>query len=123
MKGYKTLELTEQHLKLIKNFLVVELDDTKIGVDKIGLLGGNFAIEDTAMIFGCYDKAIQNTLEDPDGPSFPEDIREELLSIYKYVSENLYEIETLIHQFVVNGGITPGKYKCRKDDYIWSKID
>ncbi len=123
MKGYKTLELTEQHLKLIKNFLVVELDDTKMGVDKIGLLGGNFAIEDTAKILGLYDKAIQNTLEDPDGPSFPEDIREELLSIYKYVSENLYEIETLIHQFVVNGGITPGKYKCRKDDYIWSKID
>ena len=38
-------------------------------------------------------------------------------------AQNLYEIETLIHQFVVNGGITPGKYKCRKDDYIWSKID
>ena len=35
---------------------------------------------------------------------------------------NLKEIEELVHQFVTVG-LTPGTYKCKSNEHIWTKVE
>jgi hypothetical protein len=132
-----TLNLTEDHIKLIpllfiKNEAISELPDLysdakppihescRIDKDHMYCLGSHL-LEDISMALGLRDKAIKETEESADGLAFPDDVEEYMLSIHKYIVDNLYNIETLIHQFVVKGGITPGTYKAKDNEMIWYK--
>ena len=75
-----------------------------------------------AMALGLEDNAIKGTEESSDGRAFPDDVEEYLLSTHKYIVDNLYYIEMLIHQFVVKGGITAGTYKAKDNDLIFEKV-
>ena len=68
------------------------------------------------------DKVIKGTEEDPDGGAYPDDIEKYMLDTYKYVSDNLYYIETLLHQFILQGGISEGTFKTSDKDMIWKKV-
>ena len=74
------------------------------------------------MVLGLRDKAIKNTENDANGRAFPTDIEKYIFSVYNYVKDNLYLLETLIHQFVIKGGITPGVYECDDIDLIWHRL-
>ncbi len=119
------LNLTEEHLKLIPVFFIQENDDEKsISVDKEHMYCiGSHLVEDLAMALGYGDKFISGTEEDADGKAFPDDIEAHLLEVHQYIVDNLYYIETLIHQFVTKGGITPGTYKARDNDLIWERVN
>lgn len=119
-----TLHLTEDHLKLIPFFGVQEFNDSNIGVSKEPLFClGSHLLEDMAMILGKMDKAIPNTENDPEGRAFEDETENYLLDLHQYLIDNLFYIESLIHQFVTKGGITPGTYECIDSDFIWSKIE
>lgn len=115
------LKLTEEHLKLIKNFKIQDLDDYNISIDKINPYGGNFILEDMAYILGLYDKRIPNTDYDYNGPKFPEDVTKHMVELHYYIVDNLYNIENLIHQFI-GEKIEPGTYKSIDREQYWSKI-
>lgn len=118
------LNLKKEHLKLIPFFFTQEIGDSVIGVDKEQLLSlGSHLLEDMAMILGLNDKAIPNTENDPDGKAFDDATEFFLLDTYDYIAKNLYYIETLIHQYVILGGLTEGKYECLANELIWRKID
>lgn len=118
------LHLTEDHLKLIPFFGIQEFNDYNIGVSKEPLFFlGSHLLEDMAMILGKMDKAIPNTQNDPEGRAFEEETEKYMLDIHQYLVDNLFYIESLIHQFAIKGGITAGTYECIDSDFIWSKID
>lgn len=116
------LNLTKDHLKLIPFFFIQEFDDDNVGIDKNIMFNmGNHLLEDMAFILGLEDKAIKNTQFDADGRAFDEETEKYMLSLFNYINDNMYYIETLIHQFVVKGGLTEGTYKALDSDLIWKK--
>ena len=120
----KRLTLTEEHILLLRliKFEENELNgDLTIMKDDPYILSGR--LEDIAITLGYMDKAIPGTENDAEGAAFPDDVEEHLLSVHKYIVDNLMFIESLIHQMVFEGGITPGTYKCIDNELIWSKED
>lgn len=118
------LHLNEDHLKLIPFFYINEIDDENIGISKDNLFNlNNRLLEDISMMLGLQDKAIENTKDDADGRAFDEETTQYMIDVYQYVKENLYYIETLIHQFIIKGGLTEGVYKCYDNDLIWEKCE
>lgn len=117
------INLTKDHLKLIPFFFIQEFDDDKMGVDKNVMFNmGSHLMEDMAMILGLNDKAIKNTENDADGRAYDKETEEYMLSLYNYIDDNLYYIETLIHQFVVKGGLCDGTYRALDNQLIWEKV-
>lgn len=120
----KKIKLTEDLLKLITFFYIKEENDNQIIIDKNQLFNvGSHLLEDMAFILNKTDKAIKNSENHPDGRAFDDETEKYLLSLFDYLSENLYEIETLIHQFIFKGGLTVGTYACSKKDFIWTKLN
>lgn len=118
----KRLTLTAEHLQLISIMKFEPNEDTgdlTIYKDDPYRLSGR--LEDIAIALGMGDKIIPGTEFDPEGAAFPDDVEQHLLSIHKYISDNLYDIEVLIHQFAVKGGLQPGTYKAFDYEEIWTK--
>lgn len=130
------LNLTEDHIKLIP-LLFIQDDSVRevsitepenapiheccrIDKDHMYCLGSHL-LEDISIALGLRDKAIANTAEAADGLAFPDDVEEYMLGIHKYLVDNLYHLETLIHQFVIKGGITAGEYVAKDNELIWKK--
>lgn len=118
-----TLELTDEHLKLISCLNYQRLGDDKVGMDLNSLYGGNFVLEDVALCLGYMDQMIPNTNEDWDGPKFPKELTNKMMDLHEYIWDNIDWIESLVHQFVVEGGLTPGKYQCTDYQKVWTKIE
>ena len=117
------LHLTEDHLKLVRFFNIEDKDDDILAINKkVMLTMQTHLLDDVAMILGLKDKAIKGTEEDPDGAAYPDDVEKYLLDTYHYVSENLYYIETLIHQKCTEG-VVPGHYKALDRDLLWQKVE
>lgn len=118
----KTLVLTEDHLKLVTCFLI-ENGEEAVSINKTRMLfEQSHLLDDVSLVLGLRDKAIPNTGEDADGLAFPDEIEKYMVDTYKYVRDNLFYIETLLHQNVLKGGIVPGTYECDKKSKIWEKI-
>lgn len=118
----KKITLTEEHLKLIPFILINEDYTDNVNINKKNMfLLGTHLLDDMATILGHRDKAIKGTSDDADGSAYPDDVENHLLELHSYLVDNLYYIETLIHQFVVKGGLTAGTYKCKDNELIWWK--
>ena len=116
------LNLTEDHLKLVRFLNIEDKDDDFLKINKkVMLTMQTHILDDVAMILGLRDKAIKNTEEDADGAAYPDDVEKYLLGTYNYVSENIFYIETLLHQHVMDG-IVPGKYKAKDNELIWTYL-
>ena len=121
----KKIEVTEDLLKVIPIILLNEkigTDNKLITIDSSHLYSIGFGlVEDIAMALGIYDNAIKGTEDDPEGRAFNEEDTDRILKLHKYVVDNLYYIESLIHQFVVDGGLQVGVYKAKDNEMIWKK--
>lgn len=118
------LNLTDEHIKLIPFFFIQSEGDDRLVIDKRHLLSlGAHLLDDMAAILGYTDKAIKGTEDDPDGRAYPDDVEEHLLSLHKYMIDNLFYVESLIHQMCASGGITEGTYTCKAKELIWKKKD
>lgn len=119
-----TLHLEEEHLKLIPFIRIKDENDENLEIDKVRMLTLQSTLtEDVSLILGWRGLAVPHTENDENGRAFPEEIEKKMMDIYNYVRENLYYIEILIHQFVVNGGITVGTYTCDSNALVWEKVD
>ena len=120
------IEVTEDLLKVIpiiywqKN---VEWDYSEIIIrtDHIFSAGGLHLLEDMAMALNIYDRKIKGTEDDPEGAAFNEEDTERMLTLHKYVVDNIQYIESLIHQYVTKGGLQVGVYKCKDNELIFEK--
>lgn len=117
----KTLNLTEDHLKLASFFLIEDKENELVINKKIMLTEQSHLLDDVSLILGLRDKMIPNTEEDANGMAFPDEIEQYMVDTYRYVSENMYWIELLIHQYILKGGLQVGTYSCNMKDKIWEK--
>jgi hypothetical protein len=117
------LNLTEDHLKLVRFLNVEDKDDYFLKINKkVMLTMQTHILDDVAMILGLRDKAIKGTEEDADGAAYPDDVEKYMLDTYHYVSDNLYLIESLLHQKVFEG-IKAGHYKAKDSNLIWEYVE
>lgn len=115
------LNLTEDHLKLVKFFNIEDTNDDFLSINKKTMLTlQTHLLDDVSLILGLRDKAIKNRMEDAEGMAFPDEDEKYMLDVYNYVSDNLYLIETLLHQRCVEG-VKPGKYRCNDRSMIWEE--
>lgn len=118
----KRLTLTKDHLKLIPFFYIQEIEDDEVTISKEQMFNlGSHLLEDMAIILGLTDKAIPNTSENENGRAFDDETEKYMLSLYEDITNNLHDIETLIHQFVGRGGLEEGTYKALDNELIWTK--
>lgn len=116
------LVLTEDDLKLVRFFNIINDDDEYLKIDKnVMLTLQTHILDDVATVLGLRDKAIEGTSDDALGSAYPDDIEKYMLDRYNYVKDNMYLIETLIHQMVMEG-VKPGHYKCKDNELIWETV-
>lgn len=118
----KRITLTEEHLKLIPFIFIQEDGDYNVLIDNEQMFClGSQLFEDMSLILGLRDKAIPKTENDAEGMAFDDETEKYMLDIYKYMVSHMHDIETLIHQFVVKGGLSVGTYICNDNELLWSK--
>lgn len=114
------LNLTEDHLKLVRFLNIEDVDDDFLKINKKEMLTmRTHILDDIAMILGLRHKAIDGTDGDADGRAYDDESEKYMLDTYHYVSDNLYYIETLLHQMVMEG-VKPGEYVAKDNELIWS---
>ena len=129
--AFKTIKVTEDHIKLLKAIKFEEFvfdGDTKNGrigwgIDQYSPWGGNYPIEDIALILGYWDKAIPGTQENVSGRMFPKEIQNHLLDLYEDITENIKYYFDLLISFTDKGGLVPGVYKSNSRYLEWTKIE
>lgn len=114
--------LNKDHLKLIRNLNVQKVGEI-IGIAEDNLYGGTYKYEQMALILGFTDKAIKETEEDINGTVYEYDTQKYMVELDKYIKDNLLNIEEIMHQFSLKGGLTEGKYMCRDYQHIWEKVE
>lgn len=118
------VNLTEDHLKLIRNLNVQTLTDETVGIAKDNLYGGTYKYEQMALILGLTDKAVPGTEEDMEnGTLYEKEAQLYMVELDKYINENLLNIEEILHQFCLKGGLTVGKYVCKDYQHIWHRVE
>ena len=121
------IEVTDDLLSVIPIIFLQEKfngdsDQKTVFIDTSHIFSvGMHLLEDMAMALNIYDRAIKGTEDDPEGKAFPEEDTERMLSLHKYVTDNIFYIESLIHQYATKGGLTKGVYKCKDNELIWEK--
>ena len=118
------VNLTEDHLKLIRNLNVQALTGETVGIAKDNLYGGTYKYEQMALILGLTDKAVPGTEEDMEnGTLYEKEAQLYMVELDKYINENLLNIEEILHQFCLKGGLTAGKYVCKDYQHIWHRVE
>lgn len=121
--------ITEDMLKLISciNFTEFPTNEdfenkyhVNVGIDFASLYGGSFVFEDVSYILGLYDKHIEGTEFNAMGPEFPKEIEDYMWETHSYVVEHIRDIEDIVHQFVMKGGVVPGTYVSKSNERIWT---
>ena len=129
--AHKKITLTEDHIKLLQaiKFETFVFDgDSRNGrygwgIDQFGPWGGNYPIEDIALILGHFKDSIPGTENDYNGRKFPDDLHEHFHDLYQDITENMEYMFNLLIFYTDKGGLTPGTYKCNPRLKNWTKID
>ena len=95
----ENLDRIEEASELSKHYALVD-DKRYFAADTYDLFGGN-TIELVARMIGCYDKVIEGTEEDFDGPKFPPEVVDHIAELLGYIITNFTMIEELIHKGVL----------------------
>lgn len=127
----KTIELTEDHIKLLKSIkfesFVFDGDSRNgrigWGIDQYGPWGGNYPIEDIALVLGHYGEFIPGTEDNVSGKEYPEELQKHFLDLYDDITYNMEYMFDLLIYFTDKGGLTPGKYECNPRLREWKKVE
>lgn len=117
----KRITITDDLIKVLPLLYIQTEGDDVVYINRKWLLGGTHLLEDMSFALGIRDRGIAGTEDDAEGVAFNEDDTKMMMDLYQYVSDNLFYIESLIHQFSVKGGLTKGTYKCIDNELIWEK--
>jgi hypothetical protein len=93
------------------------------GIDQYAPWGGNFPIEEIALILGHWDDALPDSVNDWDGRKFPDELQNKFHDLYDYITNNMEYLFSLLIYYTNKGGLTPGTYKCNPRIKEWTKID
>lgn len=125
----KKITLTDEKIKLLQaiNFESFVFDgDSRNGrigwgVDQYAPWGGNFPIEDIALILGHWEDTIPGTENDYDGRKFPVELHNHLVDLYEDITENFEVYFKLLIFLSDKGGLKPGEYKYNPRTWIFTE--
>lgn len=117
-----TLDITSDHIVLIKNLKFQRFDEERYGIDNYMLFFDDDVFKSVAMLLGKQDKVIPGTEESPLGAQYEPETFEYLNNIIGDIIDNLEDYETILHQFCDQGGLKPGKYTCLDNERIWKYV-
>lgn len=115
----KIVKLTPDHLLLIKNLRLRHLNPEVFGIDMFSAFGGDYMNQDMAMILGYGNRIIPDTIGNPLGPVYEEEIETYLTTLAADFDEHLEDYFELMQQFCDQGGLKPGVYSRTTDNIIW----
>ena len=126
----KKITLTDEKIKLLQAIKFEEFvfdehsRNGRIGwgVDQYSPWGGNFPIEDIALILGQWDDTIPGTEDDYDGRKFPEELHNHFFDLYEDITENFKLYFGLLIFLSDKGGLVPGEYKCNPRIGDWKRL-
>lgn len=129
--AHKKITLTEDHIKLLQaiKFETFVFDGESRegrfawGIDQYAPWGGNFPIEEIALILGHWEDALPDSINDWDGRKFPVELQDKFHDLYDYITNNMEYLFSLLIYYTDKGGLTPGTYKCNPRIKEWTKID
>ena len=129
--AYKKITLTEDHIKLLQaiKFETFVFDGESRegrfawGIDQYAPWGGNFPIEEIALILGHWEDALPESINDWDGRKVPDELQNKFYDLYDYITNNMEYLFSLLIYYTDKGGLTPGTYKCNPRIKEWTKID
>lgn len=129
--AFKKITVTDEHIKLLENIKFEEFvfDGDTIngrigwGIDQYAPWGGNFPIEDIALILGYWDQALPESLDSYTGRRFPDELQNHLIDLYEDITENMEYYFSLLIKYGCNGGLKPGTYKCNPRLKEWTKVE
>ena len=114
-------------VKILQSLEEIEkaaIEDTKVaktierrycGLDRENLFGGVDFYD--GMMYATGDAFKYNTTTSDD---LPDDVIERYSEMFSFISENIQDIEELIHQFSTKGGIKPNTtYSCVDNEGLW----
>lgn len=115
-----SINLTEEHIKLLMVLRFEKIDERHYGVDNYILwaCGLSSIWEDMAAILGYQDKVIAESREDPMGAICEKETQEHLEELDAFFVEHITDMEEILHQFCTEG-IKPGKYTCLDNVHLW----
>lgn len=127
----KKITLTDEKIKLLQAIKFEEFVFDEIsrngrigwGVDQYSPWGGNFPIEDIALILGHWEDTIPGTENDYDGRKFPEEMHNHFFDLYEDITENFKLYFSLLIFMTDKGGLTSGTYKCNPRIGDWKKVE
>jgi hypothetical protein len=112
------INLTEDHIKLIKEFRIENIDDYHVGFDSVNPYGGTYLMQDLAMILGYFDKVVEGTEKDYDGPKYGIENETIMLGLHMYIMNHLDYILSIMVQFI-SIGVKPGLYTAIDYNLHW----
>ena len=129
--AFKKITITEDHIKLLQAIkfesFIFDGDSRNgrfaWGIDQYAPWGGNFPIEEIALILGHWGDAIPESIDDYDGRKFPVELQNKFHDLYDDITENMEFMFSLLIYYTDKGGLTPGTYKCNPRIKEWTKID
>jgi hypothetical protein len=129
--AFKKFVITDEHIKLLQAIkfegFIFDGDSRNgrfgWGIDQYGPWGGNFPIEDIALILGHFQDYIPGTENDYDGRKFPEELQTHFFDLYEFITENMEYLFNLLIYYTDKGGLTPGTYKCNPILKDWTKVE
>lgn len=113
-----TINLTEEHIKLIKTLRFEKFDENRYGVDNYSFWGGTYLYEQMALILGYQDKVLPETIESPMGARYEEEVQKHLEELDSFFVEHIVDVEDILHQ-MCDVGLKVGKYSCLDNIRIW----
>ena len=138
MAKKKEIELTDDLLTLMSMLNFGELPNVNsdvhimnYGLDINSLFGGNFLFDDIAIILGMYEEHVdKSTIENPLGATVETDKNKNINghaenyfhALASIITENIEDLERLIHQYLNRGGLTPGVYQYRIKSGLWTRV-
>ena len=108
--AYKKITITEDHIKLLQAIkfesFIFDGDSRNgrfaWGIDQYAPWGGNFPIEEIALILGHWDDAIPESIDDYDGGKFPTELQNKFHDLYDDITENMEYYFDLLIKFTNN---------------------
>lgn len=129
--AFKKITITEDHIKLLQAIkfesFIFDGDSRNgrfaWGIDQYAPWGGNFPIEEIALILGHWEDALPESVNDYNGRKFPIELQNKFHDLYEDITENMEYMFSLLIYFTDKGGLTPGTYKCNPRIKEWIKIE
>lgn len=127
----KKIIVTDEHIKLLQAIkfesFIFDGDSRNgrigWGIDQYGPWGGNYPIEDIALILGHWNDAIPGTENEVTGREYPKELHQHFFDLYEDITNNFELYFKLLIYMTDKGGLTPGEYKCNARTNEWTKVE